>query len=105
MIKEGRGKAEVAGTSPNDAIDPMYGPRRAAHTRGRPRYRARQLGLRLGQPVLHLHGAQHRDGAADSSSRQIRGRLRAGPAISGQHAGATYACLSLVIVVSGTPAK
>jgi hypothetical protein len=22
MIKEGRGKAEVAGTSPNDAIDP-----------------------------------------------------------------------------------
>ena len=28
-----------------------------------------------------------------------------GPTISGQHAGATYACLSLVIVVSGTPAK
>jgi hypothetical protein len=43
--------------------------------------------------------------AADSSSRQIRGRLRAGPTISGQHAGATYACSSLVIVVSGTPAK
>jgi hypothetical protein len=54
-------------------------------------------------PSSHIGGRLIR--IVSVNRTQFRGRLRAGPTISAQHAGATYACLSLVIVVSATPAK